>query len=417
VCTDAEGSIYVACTSDNVVRKFAPNGTPLAVWGSAGTNPGQFNNPTDAVCDTAGYVYVCDSNGRVQKFTPYGGYVTEWGGSGSALNQLGAPQMMATDPAGNVYVSEFLNYRVQKFASPPELLSIVDVPGDEGGYATVTFSPTSAEAPQSGAGAFNYRIVRNEVNPPIGTVVAFFPADGVTHSAVVPLARNATEAWSGVRELQVQALLAIPSAAGLNGTNFGFATDDTPPPSPVPIAGAYAAGATHLHWHGATVGDFRYYQVHRSTVSSFPPGAATTYLAALPDTTFDDVGPAGRWYSVIAVDSSGNLSAPAVLAPDQTVAVPGDPAGDGGVAFALNLVGANPACHGALSARFALPDATPARIELYDVTGRLRWASAVSAGGVRALPLDAGRPLPPGVWFVRLVQGARALVRRAVVLD
>jgi hypothetical protein len=349
----------------------------------------------------------------VQQFTPLGGYVTEWGGSGTALNQVGAPQMLAVDGAGSVYVSEFTNYRVQKFASPPELLSIVDIPADEGQYAKVTFALSSAEAPSSGAGGVYYRIVRVETNPPIGTILAFFPADGVTNSAVVSLGTSATDAWTGLRELQVQTLMSVPGSGGLVSTNWGFATDDLPPPAPSPLAGAYSAGATHLHWHKSPVGDFWYYQLHRGTYEGFPIGLAS-YQWAGPDTSFDDVGPAGRWYKVVAVDTSGNMSAPAELGPDQTVSVPGD---GSTVAFALDLAGPNPSRGGALSVRFALPTAQPARIELYDVAGRLRWASALSVAVAHALQLDAGRPLPPGLWFVRLTQGARSLVRRAIVFD
>jgi hypothetical protein len=85
-------------------------------------------------------------------------------------------------------------------------------------------------------------------------------------------------------------------------------------------------------------------------------------------------------------------------------------------AFALDGFVPNPA-RGGFQVSFSLPDATPARLELFDLAGRL----------VRARTLDAPRPgrqwsgfdrsstLPPGVYVVRLTQGARSVSVRGAV--
>lgn len=413
--TDGEGFVYVACSGDNVVRKFSSTGTLVREWGGLGNTPGKFFSPADAACDTSGYVYVADANGRVQQFNTLGGYIKEWGSSGSGQDQLGAPTMMATDRAGSVYVGEFLNYRVQKFVSPPELLSIVDVPGDQGGQAVVTFTPSSAEVFQSGAGAVNYRIVRVETNPPIGTVLALIPADGVTRSATVAMGANATSTWTGMRELQVQALLSVPANPPI-GTNYGFATDDLPPPPPAPFTGAYTGGATHLHWGASPVSDYSHHELSRSTLGTFPP-AVTTYLWAGADTTYTDVGSAGRWYELVAADTCGNLSAPAVLGPDQTISVPGEGSMSGALAFALAPVAPNPAASSSLTLHFTLPDAEPARIELISAAGRSVWSQQVRGAGAHAVRVAGEPAFAPGIYFVRLTRGVQSLVRRAVVLD
>ena len=61
----------------------------IQVWGSVGSNPGQFNNPAGIVLDPKGYVFVVDSNNdRIQKFTSNGTFVDEWGTAGAGPGQF-----------------------------------------------------------------------------------------------------------------------------------------------------------------------------------------------------------------------------------------------------------------------------------------------------------------------------------------
>ncbi len=87
----------------------------------------------------------------------------------------------------------------------------------------------------------------------------------------------------------------------------------------------------------------------------------------------------------------------------------------------LALAGAvpNPARAAALTLRFSLPDASPARLELLDVAGRrvaLREVGGLGAGE-HAVRLETRRPLRPGVHFARLTRDGRSLVTRVCVLD
>lgn len=83
----------------------------------------------------------------------------------------------------------------------------------------------------------------------------------------------------------------------------------------------------------------------------------------------------------------------------------------------------NPSSHGSLSFRFTLPEAGDARLELYDVAGRLRWTKpmpGLGAGDHTVLwdgRTSSGERLGPGVYQMRLVSplGARAV--RVVRLD
>ncbi len=66
---------------------------------------------------------------------------------------------------------------------------------------------------------------------------------------------------------------------------------------------------------------------------------------------------------------------------------------------------------------FSLPDAEPARIEVFDLAGRQVLAREVGSlgAGTHRVILGEGRRLPAGVYHLALSQGARRAVARAVV--
>lgn len=67
--------------------------------------------------------------------------------------------------------------------------------------------------------------------------------------------------------------------------------------------------------------------------------------------------------------------------------------------------------------RFVLPEAAVVRLELFDVAGRriARLAEGRREAGTHVLPLE-GSGWPGGVYFVRLVAGARSQTRQVVIL-
>ena len=85
--------------------------------------------------------------------------------------------------------------------------------------------------------------------------------------------------------------------------------------------------------------------------------------------------------------------------------------------FALAGLRPNPAVRD-LSVAFTLPDASPAKIEVLDIAGRIVLAREVGTlgAGSHTLNLGAGRSFPPGVYLLRLTQGGRTLTARGAVI-
>jgi DNA-binding beta-propeller fold protein YncE len=77
------------------------------MWGSKGSNEGQFIENHGIAVDKSGYVYVVDTrNVRIQKFDSNGNFITMWGSLGCKDDQFLIPHDITIDPKGNIYVSD-----------------------------------------------------------------------------------------------------------------------------------------------------------------------------------------------------------------------------------------------------------------------------------------------------------------------
>src|SRR5262249_5595973 len=87
-----------------------------------------------------------------------------------------------------------------------------------------------------------------------------------------------------------------------------------------------------------------------------------------------------------------------------------------GVELALHGPMTNPSTN--LPVSFSLPDAEPASLAAYDVSGRevARSAVGIMGAGRHVVTLGTSRTLAPGVYLVHLIRGDRRLVARTVVV-
>jgi hypothetical protein len=87
---------------------------------------------------------------------------------------------------------------------------------------------------------------------------------------------------------------------------------------------------------------------------------------------------------------------------------------------ALSLLGAwpNPAM-GRLKVSFTLATSAPARLELIDLAGRRVLSREVGSWGAgsHVVPIAAGVGVAPGIYVVRLTQGALVVSTKAVLIQ
>lgn len=119
-----DGTLYIADTDNHRIQHLDRDGTSLHVWGSfadlaVGDAPGgTFYEPWGIAVGPDGSVYVTDTwNHRIQKFSPEGEFLTMWGYFGQAeqLDGFWGPRDVVVDPDGRVIVSDTGNKRIVIF--------------------------------------------------------------------------------------------------------------------------------------------------------------------------------------------------------------------------------------------------------------------------------------------------------------
>lgn len=131
IAVDAGGTLFVADTSNNLIRKVTASGEVTTLAGLAGVsgadngtgNLALFNQPAGLAVDTAGNVYVADmGNSTIRRVTPAGVVTTIAGLPGIAGHKDGAgieawfnqPRDVALSSAGFLYVADTGNASIRR---------------------------------------------------------------------------------------------------------------------------------------------------------------------------------------------------------------------------------------------------------------------------------------------------------------
>jgi predicted membrane-bound mannosyltransferase/DNA-binding beta-propeller fold protein YncE len=125
------GAVPVAAPEEDPYKDGAIQLEADAVFGAAGTEPGQLNAPRGLATAPDGSLYVADSrNHRIQHFASDGKLIEAWGTFADASKQdapagtFNEPWGVAVGPDGAVYVSDTWNHRIQKFSADGQPLAM-----------------------------------------------------------------------------------------------------------------------------------------------------------------------------------------------------------------------------------------------------------------------------------------------------
>ncbi|HEX8176409.1 MAG TPA: hypothetical protein VF543_15070 [Pyrinomonadaceae bacterium] len=141
LAVDAQDNLYVADTGNNAIRKITPDGTvtTLAGGGEAGYRDGpardaRFNAPIGVAVDSDGSVYIADTyNDRIRKVTKEGEVTTVAGGAaspgyldGPALSaSFDTPCGLTVAPTGELYIADTGNNAIRRLTKEGEVTTFV----------------------------------------------------------------------------------------------------------------------------------------------------------------------------------------------------------------------------------------------------------------------------------------------------
>lgn len=116
---DPQGNIWTVDSGSSMVLKFSPQGEKLMEIpvGEQPAGRGATNGTSDIAFGPNGRIYISDGygNARVLEYNAKGERIRQWGSAGSGPGQFNQPHGIAVDDRGIVYVADRNNARLQRF--------------------------------------------------------------------------------------------------------------------------------------------------------------------------------------------------------------------------------------------------------------------------------------------------------------
>lgn len=220
--------------------------------------------------------------------------------------------------------------------SAARIVSVRDVPRDEGGWVTLRWLASDLDvhpwrvvtgyrvwrrAPQEAAFGAAARLTpawRREVAP--SGMVEFWQALGTVPAGYVegyaflaPTTEDSTADANPYTAFFVQTLTTDPFVFFRSATDSGYSVDNLAPPAPAAFHARYAPGGVALHWLPSRAADVAGYRLHRGGAPGFAPDASNLVAASADTGHADADGNEAFVYKLAAVDRHGNVGRYAIV--------------------------------------------------------------------------------------------------------
>ena len=283
----------------------------------------------------------------------------------------------------------------------PEILSIIDVPNDNGKKVFVKWNASKNDGNFTNP-VIKYSIWRNDDN--FWTFVGEVPAIGLNYYSIVAPTLFDSTIVSGIywSIFKVVAHGTFPYILAASNPDSGYSLDNLIPHTPDSLRVIVFPNYVKLMWSEPVDEDFQYFAVYRDTVPNFDI-LNRQPVARLTNTYFDDNElefEKKYYYKVVAYDFSGNMSLPSnevsvlLTGTDKDNYVP--------KSYILYQNYPNP-FNNSTNIVFEIPEKTNVKLSIYDALGREleNLINQELSIGKYSIRFEA-KNYPSGVYFYKL---------------
>ncbi len=292
------------------------------------------------------------------------------------------------------------------------ILSIEDIPNDQGGRVYVSFNASffdDGETTGQSYSIFRYDYFDNDSSG----WVALSSVDAIgdpSYTFEATTVMDSTSEGDGMTEFKVVASM----SAGIFHSDpmMGYSVDNIAPGVPGGLMATALDEGIHLTWDVSVEEDFQYFVLEKSLNSEFQEYETFETI----DTSYIDleyVLNEMNYYRLAAVDHAGNVSDYSDVVEAAVLSIDGDLIPE---AFALHQNYPNP-FNPVTNITFMVDTYGYASIRIYDIKGRLveTLVEEQLPSGQYEVHWDAS-DLPSGVYLIRLTGSNKSITKKAVLL-
>jgi len=381
-----------------------------------GTRWSRSSTDESEISDYQGYGYW-----DIQEASEQGRTVSMWDVTANKMYDIQPVGMWPDQWQAYEWGEDIAYYRIGKgdgFAVNPDIVSITDVPEDQGGRVYLTFAQSAWDTDAlPGRSTESYTIQRKDGNTWVGlTSVGAYDSD----EYVVEVSTLNDSTSNGDNAAEFRVIANMDEGTFVSVVSAGHSVDNIAPSVPDDLNGQVVDGSAELTWAASTANDLAHYNVYRGATADFMPNADSFVGENVSSNYTDsDMADGDNYYIVTAVDVHDNESDASIPISLSTLSTDGNALTPD--VFALHQNYPNP-FNPTTTLQYDLPEDAQVRIMIYDLVGHeiKTLVNTQQSAGFKTVVWNAtndlGQPMSAGMYLYRISAGNFHAVKKMVLM-
>ncbi|MFH0756324.1 MAG: T9SS type A sorting domain-containing protein [Bacteroidota bacterium] len=197
------------------------------------------------------------------------------------------------------------------FSQEPKIISIEDVPNDQGGQVKITFYPSSYDGSDSQYQITTYSVEKLLENDGWETIKSIEAGKDSMYTIIASTSGDSTSNGILWTTFHISAHTDNAAIFFVSNPDSGYSVDNIAPGTPQDFAAWPMDSEILLTWNYNSENDLQQYAIYRSLEENFEPSEMATYTYATADTFYSDEQVSLNtmyYYALSAFDHAGNES-------------------------------------------------------------------------------------------------------------